>query len=259
MKSGSTATGLMSDQRAVELVHPVHQDRVLVDLLLLDLDETLADRFDVADARISSLQWPRAKPSETVVLPSFWRVAAINTRGVSVFILVRALSRSFLHVVGIEFRVGDRLHADDGGDAENVVRVGAAGDIGGGPVQAEQDLAVGVGPGDMLDQFAGDVAGVQIGEDEDVGPARPRGSPAVSGAAISRHQRGIDLEFTRRSRRPFLLPRPLFGEGGGGLHLANPKEWVRFLSWSGRAAPPGGGCRGVFWPGRQVETAMSES
>ena len=43
-------------QRTIELVHLVHQHGVLVNLLLLDFDKALADRLDVADARIKLLQ-----------------------------------------------------------------------------------------------------------------------------------------------------------------------------------------------------------
>ena len=39
------------------------------------------------------------------------------------------------------------------------MRVGAAGDVGGGAVQAEQDVAVGVGARDLPRELAGDVAG----------------------------------------------------------------------------------------------------
>ena len=53
---------------------------------------------------------------------------------------------------------------------EDVVRVRAARHIRGGPVQAEQDLAVGVGARHVLHEFAGDVAGIQIGKNQDVGP-----------------------------------------------------------------------------------------
>ena len=43
-------------QRTVEPKHRVHQHGVLVNLLLLDLDEALADRLDVADAGEMFLQ-----------------------------------------------------------------------------------------------------------------------------------------------------------------------------------------------------------
>ena len=43
-------------QRAVHLIHRVHQHGVLVNFLLLDFDEALADGLDVADAREMLLQ-----------------------------------------------------------------------------------------------------------------------------------------------------------------------------------------------------------
>src|SRR5262249_35083706 len=70
---------------------------------------------------------------------------------------------------GVELRVLDGLHAADGGDAQDVVRVGAARNIGRGPVEAQQDLAVGVGSRDVTHQFAGDVARVEVGKDQHVG------------------------------------------------------------------------------------------
>ena len=47
-------------QRAIEPVNAIHQHRVFVDLLLVDLHETLADRLDVADARMELLNARRA-------------------------------------------------------------------------------------------------------------------------------------------------------------------------------------------------------
>src|SRR5262249_18125645 len=64
------------------------------------------------------------------------------------------------------------LHANDGCDAQHVVSVGAARDISRRPVQAQQDLAVGIGAGDVADQAAGNVAGVEVGEDQYIGGAR---------------------------------------------------------------------------------------
>ena len=43
-------------QRTIQLVNPVHQDGIFIDLLLFNFDEALADRFDVADPRIMLLQ-----------------------------------------------------------------------------------------------------------------------------------------------------------------------------------------------------------
>jgi hypothetical protein len=73
-------------ERAVQAIDRVHEHGILVNFLLLDFDETLADGFDVADAREKCCCNAAMRPSDAVVLPSFWRVAAMKTRGVVVFI-----------------------------------------------------------------------------------------------------------------------------------------------------------------------------
>lgn len=70
--------------------------------------------------------------------------------------------------VRIQQAILDGLQADDGGDAKDVVRVRPARNLRRRHVQAEENLAVGIGTGDVLDKLAGDVAGVQVGEDKDV-------------------------------------------------------------------------------------------
>jgi len=67
-------------------------------------------------------------------------------------------SRQTLAGAGIELLVVNGLYAEDGGDAENVARVGTAGNIGGGTIQTKDDLAVGGRPRELTRQFAGDVA-----------------------------------------------------------------------------------------------------
>ena len=62
----------------------------------------------------------------------------------------------------IEVVIIDGLDANDRSDAENVVSIGAAGNVGGGTIKAEQDLAVGIGASNVADEFAGDIAGVEI-------------------------------------------------------------------------------------------------
>ena len=52
---GFDRDGTHVHKRAFELVNAVHQDRVFVDLLFLDLDKTLADGLDIADARVDVL------------------------------------------------------------------------------------------------------------------------------------------------------------------------------------------------------------
>src|SRR5881296_1936275 len=111
------------------------------------------------------------RPREAVVLPSFWRVAAMKTRGVTVFMgrqkaegrrqkaegripgalpsRLSFLLSSFLLLpsqlssfagqtqgsVRVKLLVSDGLHANDGGDAEDVVGGGAARHVGGGAVE----------------------------------------------------------------------------------------------------------------------------
>src|ERR1019366_4414177 len=94
----------------------------------------------------------------------------------------------------IEFGVVDGLDANNGGDAEDVVGVGAAREVGGGAVQAKQDVAVGVGVGEMTHHFAGDVAGVEVGEDEDVGVAAQLAVGQFAGGNLG-DERGVGLEF----------------------------------------------------------------
>jgi hypothetical protein len=81
------------------------------------------------------------------------------------------LSRKLLSGARVKGMVFHSLDAEDGGDAEDFMGVGAAGNIGGGAVQAKQDLAVSIGPGDVPHEFAGDVARIEIGENQDVGVA----------------------------------------------------------------------------------------
>ena len=88
-------------------------------------------------------------------MPSFWRVAAINTRGVVVFLsgtenssealtqrkawagMVASFAGQFVARARIKLAVFHGLDADDGGDAEDVVGIGTARNIGGRTVEAE--------------------------------------------------------------------------------------------------------------------------
>ena len=53
--------------------------------------------------------------------------------------------------------VGNGLHAHDGGDAKDVMGIGAARDISGRTVEAQKDLAIRIGASDMAQQFTRDV------------------------------------------------------------------------------------------------------
>src|SRR5258705_6635868 len=105
-----------------------------------------------------------SRPSDMVVLPSFCRVAAMKTRGVSRLIGMIA----WQSLAGFRKQVGvrDRLYPHNGRYAQNIVRIGATGDVSRRTVESKQNLAVGIRPRDMLDQFACDVTRIQIGENE---------------------------------------------------------------------------------------------
>src|ERR1039457_4508307 len=90
-------------------------------------------------------------------------------------ILNLSFARQLLARARIKLVVVNGLHADNRGDAENVVRVRAARDVRGRPVEAEPNLAVGVRARNVADKLAGYVAGIKVGENQDVGMA---GDPA---------------------------------------------------------------------------------
>src|SRR6185437_5793811 len=92
-----------------------------------------------------------------------------DTRGGGLTDAITSFTGQLLARARIQLPVLNGLDADDGGDAEDVVRIGTARNIRRGAIEAEEDLAVGVGAGDVLDQFAGDVAGVEVREDQHVG------------------------------------------------------------------------------------------
>lgn len=71
---------------------------------------------------------------------------------------------------------------------------GAAGDLGGGLGEAGEDLAEGVGAGEQLDEFEGDVAAVKVGEDEHVG-ATGDGAIDLFGASDDGVEGGIHLDL----------------------------------------------------------------
>src|SRR5437762_5639748 len=83
--------------------------------------------------------------------------------------IVDSLTGQLLPGARIQLAVLDGLDADDGGDAENVVRIGATRNIGGRSVEAQKYLAVGIGARDVLHEFAGDVARIEVGENQHVG------------------------------------------------------------------------------------------
>src|SRR5436190_15343031 len=100
----------------------------------------------------------------------------MNTRGVVVFFrgsggsseadtqryALRSVPGKLLAGARIEPAVLDGLNADDGSDAEDVVRVGTAGNVRRGAVETEENLPVSVCSRHVLNQFAGDVARIEV-------------------------------------------------------------------------------------------------
>lgn len=106
----------------------------------------------------------------------------------------------------------DGLDADDGGGAEDIVRAGTAGYLGGGLAQSGEDLAEGVGAGEKLHEFEGDVARIEIGENEDVG-ASADGALHALDAGDGEVEGGVHLDFAL----DFELEVKRFGLGAGEL------------------------------------------
>jgi len=80
-------------------------------------------------------------------------------------------TREFLTGAGVEELIIHGLNAHDRRDTQHVVSVGSARNISGRPVQSQQDLAVGVGSGEVAGQLAGDIARVQVRKNEHIGVA----------------------------------------------------------------------------------------
>jgi len=118
----------------------------------------------------------------------------------------------------VELLIVDALQAHDGGHTQDVVRTAAARQVGGRPVQPQQYLAVGVGPGHMLDELAGDISRVEVGEDEDVGFS---GHLAVGQLAQGdlRDERGINLQLAVEVGFEAHVMGLLLGQSRGGLDL----------------------------------------
>ncbi len=85
-----------------------------------------------------------------------------------------------------------RLHGGDGDGVNDVLGLAAARKVVGGLVQALQDRADGGRAGEAFGQLVGDVAGLQVWEDEDVGAARDRGAGRLR-LADRGDERGVGL------------------------------------------------------------------
>src|SRR5581483_8313752 len=92
--------------------------------------------------------------------------------------------------------------------------------ISGGTIQAEENLSVSVGTGDMLEELAGDVARIEVGKNQNCGLAGDFAFRQFADRDF-RNQSGINLEFAVEVGFDFMLLRFLSGEGGGGLNPAD--------------------------------------
>ena len=63
------------------------------------------------------------------------------------------------------------IDGDCGGGSEDGFLIGGAWDLGSGAGEAEDELAVASRAGDMLEELEGDVRGVEVREDQDIGAA----------------------------------------------------------------------------------------
>lgn len=106
------------------------------------------------------------------------------------------------------------LECDDGGDVEDFIYGGAAGELRGGAIEAEEDLSVGFGACEVLDEFEGDVSGIEVGEDEDVGFSSDGAVGGFDGGDFG-DECGVGLEFAIDFGWELLGDEVLAGECGG--------------------------------------------
>ena len=109
---------------------------------------------------------------------------------------------------------------DDGGDAEDIMGIRSARDVGRGPVQSEQDLAVRVARAICWTSLLPILPEFRSGKISTL--ARP--ATLLSGslrAAISGNKRGVQLQFAVEIGFENLLFGLLLGEGGGGLDASD--------------------------------------
>ena len=80
------------------------------------------------------------------------------------------------------------------GSEDDVFDGGATGEVGGGMFEAEEDGAGDGGVGEILNGFVEDVAGVEVGGNQDVGMASDSGLSGFFGAD-ARINGGVELHF----------------------------------------------------------------
>lgn len=126
-----------------------------------------------------------------------------------------AICKPLRGCLGVETAVLDGLEAYGGGDAEDFVVGGTARKVGAGFGDAEEELAVCFGAGEVFDEFAGDVGAVEVGEDEDVGFSGDEGVAAFDAGEVG-DDGGVGLHFAVNFHLESGFGGALFGEGGGG-------------------------------------------
>ena len=111
------------------------------------------------------------------------------------------------------------------------MRIRAARNIRRRPVQAEQNLAIGIGAGDVLNEFAGDVAGVQIWKNQD---RRMTGNLAFRQFARGdfRDQRGVHLQFAIKIRLDLVFRGLLYRQCRRCLHATD--GWMVRTAFRGK-------------------------
>lgn len=132
----------------------------------------------------------------------------------------KLLPRQFLAGAGIKIVIIDGLDADDGGDAENIVSARTAGNVSSGAIESKKDLAVGIRARYVPDQFAGDVAGVEVREDENIGFSGDGTFWQFAGRNFG-NERGVHLELAVKIGMDLFFASLLFCQGGGGFNFAD--------------------------------------
>jgi len=122
--------------------------------------------------------------------------------------------------IRVELVVFNRLQSNDSGDAENVVRVRAAGDICGGPIQSQQNLSVRMSARDVLKQFAGNISRIEVRKDQNIRSPRDFAFRQFSKSNL-RNEGRVHLQFTVELGIHEFLVRLLLGQSRGGLNLAD--------------------------------------
>ena len=112
------------------------------------------------------------------------------------------------------------LDADNGGDAKDIVGIGSTRNVGCRTVQTKEHVTVGVGASNQPSEFAGDVGGIKVREDQDVCVAAQFAVGQFAGGNLGNH-RGVHLELAVEVRLDLSLQGLMFGQRGGSLDFAH--------------------------------------